>query len=88
MSTRPTRKKYLIQFAQVHEHFRIPELESVAELYGFKVVLPQDEEERDPWRPWMVVELEREEEVRLLAKRCILIKSVCSITFCSLSLGF
>ncbi|EJU04241.1 tRNA guanosine-2'-O-methyltransferase [Dacryopinax primogenitus] len=67
---------YLLQFAQVHFEFRIPELESVAILYGFRLGLPEAPEERDPLRPFMIVDLDSEEHARLLAKRCILIKTV------------
>jgi tRNA (guanine10-N2)-methyltransferase len=66
-------QRYLIVFAQAHEDFRIPELLSVAELYGFPVVLPPVDD-RDTGQPFMTVELEQEEHARLLCKRCILIK--------------
>lgn len=62
---------YLLVFAQAHEHFRIPELRSVAELYGFPLDIADD---FDPSRPFGVLTLEQEEHVRLLARRCILIK--------------
>ncbi|KAH9985810.1 tRNA guanosine-2'-O-methyltransferase [Russula compacta] len=62
---------YLLVFAQAHEHFRIPELRSVAELYGFPLDIADD---FDPSRPFGVLALEQEEHVRLLARRCILIK--------------
>ncbi|KAF8160674.1 S-adenosyl-L-methionine-dependent methyltransferase [Crassisporium funariophilum] len=68
--------RYLIQFAQAHNEFRLPELSSVAELYGIPITLPEEFDNRDPTRPYMVVELEEEEHVRTLARRCILIKSV------------
>ncbi|KZT10705.1 tRNA guanosine-2'-O-methyltransferase [Laetiporus sulphureus 93-53] len=67
-------QKYLIIFAQAHADFRIPELRSVAELYGFDLTLP---EEIDISRPFLVLELASEEHARLLARRCILIKSLC-----------
>jgi tRNA (guanine10-N2)-methyltransferase len=65
------RTHYLIAFAQSHSDFRLPELQSVSELHGFQIFLPKDP---DPSRPFMVVELEDEEHVFILAKRCILIK--------------
>ncbi|KAJ4476903.1 tRNA guanosine-2'-O-methyltransferase [Lentinula edodes] len=68
--------KYLVVFAQAHQEFRVPELESVAQLYNFKISLSDEPEERDPSRPFMIIELESENHVRLLAKRCILIKSI------------
>ncbi|KAF8070698.1 tRNA guanosine-2'-O-methyltransferase [Lyophyllum atratum] len=68
--------QYLIVFAQVHHEFRIPELMSVAELHGFTVTLPPTPEDRDPTRPYMVVALDQEEHALILARRCILVKSV------------
>ncbi|KAJ7096373.1 tRNA guanosine-2'-O-methyltransferase [Mycena epipterygia] len=64
---------YLLVFAQSHSDFRLPELESIAELYGFTITFPAD---CDPSRPFMVLQLESEEHARLLASRCILIKYV------------
>jgi hypothetical protein len=64
-------QQYLIVFAQAHEDFRIPELRSIAELYGFRLSIEND---LDPSRPFGVLALEQEEHVRLLARRCILIK--------------
>ena len=63
--------KYLIVFAQVHEEFRIPELLSIAELYDIDISIPEDV---DLSRPFMVLELDSEEQARILARRCILIK--------------
>ncbi|KAG9082930.1 hypothetical protein FRC06_004773, partial [Ceratobasidium sp. 370] len=63
---------YLIHFAVTHAEFRIPELLSVAQAFGFKVKLPP-ENEVDTARPFMCVEMEREEDARLLAGRCILV---------------
>lgn len=68
--------RYLLHFAQVHNDFRLSELQSVAELYGIPYALPPQVEDRDPTRPFMVIGLEREEHARILAKRCILIKCV------------
>lgn len=68
--------QYLIIFAQTHHEFRLPELFSVAELNGFIFSLPDLAEDRDPTRPFMVLGLENEEHARILARRCILIKSV------------
>lgn len=67
---------YFIIFAQSHPEFRLPELQSVAELYGFPLSLPESPEDRDPLRPYMVLSVEKEEHVQILAKRCILVKSV------------
>lgn len=68
--------RYLIVFAQAHNEFRIPELRSVAELHGFKFSLPPSPDDQDPSRPYMVLDMEDEEHARILAKRCILVKSV------------
>ena len=68
------RTQYLFVFAQVHDEFRIPELLSVSELHGFDIKFPEDAEDRDTSRPFMILELESEEHARLLASRCILIK--------------
>ncbi|KAL1695610.1 hypothetical protein GGG16DRAFT_45197 [Schizophyllum commune] len=65
--------RFLFQFAQSHEEFRIPELESIASLYGFELDF---EGNRDYTRPFMVIGLAHQEHARLLARRCILIKSV------------
>ena len=64
-------QQYLIVFAQTHENFRVPELLSVAEIYGFSLNIGID---FDPSRPFGILVLEQEEHVRLLARRCILIK--------------
>ncbi|KAH9993243.1 tRNA guanosine-2'-O-methyltransferase [Russula vinacea] len=57
-------QQYLVVFAQAHEDFR---------LYDFPLDIEND---FDPSRPFGVLVLEKEEHVRLLARRCILIKSV------------
>ncbi|OSX66131.1 hypothetical protein POSPLADRAFT_1177562 [Postia placenta MAD-698-R-SB12] len=67
-------QQYLFWFAQVHDDFRIPELQSVAEIHGFDLHIPQD---LDASRPFCILELDHEEHARLLARRCILIRSVC-----------
>ncbi|KII92532.1 hypothetical protein PLICRDRAFT_155122 [Plicaturopsis crispa FD-325 SS-3] len=70
--------KYLFYFAQAHAHFRVPELESIAELNGFTIGFPDGVEniERDISTPCMVLSLDKEEHARILARRCILIRSV------------
>ncbi len=67
---------YLFHFAQAHNDFRFPELASIAELYGISYTLPEKEADRDPSRPFMIIQLEGEGHARMLAKRCILIKYV------------
>jgi tRNA (guanine10-N2)-methyltransferase len=69
-------KKYLLYYAIAHAEFRYAELQSISELFNFHVSLPEDEEDRDPNRPFLIVELEGESHARSLAKRCILIKYV------------
>ena len=80
--------RFIIQFAQAHSDFRLPELQSVSELYGFTIsrpgVPPDDADttkihtdeyiEWDSNRPFWIVDLEKEVHASLLAKRCILIK--------------
>ncbi|KAJ3484176.1 hypothetical protein NLI96_g5827 [Meripilus lineatus] len=70
-------QRYLFVFAQVHEEFRIPELLSIAELNGIEITFPCPLGELDLARPFMVLGLENDEAARLLARRCILIKSIC-----------
>ncbi|KZV63371.1 tRNA guanosine-2'-O-methyltransferase [Peniophora sp. CONT] len=65
--------QYLIVFAQAHTDFRLPELRSVSELHGFDIGVPA---EFDVTRPFGVVELESEEYAKLLARRCILVRSI------------
>ncbi|KAF8627791.1 hypothetical protein AX15_004218 [Amanita polypyramis BW_CC] len=67
-------RNYLVAFAQAHNDFRLPELNSVSELCGFTFTLSDNAS--DPSRPFMVLQLESEEHARLLARRCILIKAV------------
>lgn len=66
--------EYLFVFAQAHEEFRIPELLSVAELYGIHITFSDDPERLDASRPFMMLGLGKEEHARTLASRCILIK--------------
>ena len=65
--------QYLFVFGQVHDEFRIPELLSISELYGFTIKFPPDP---DTSRPFMILELEDEGHARLLARRCVLIRYV------------
>ncbi|KAI0335002.1 tRNA guanosine-2'-O-methyltransferase [Cubamyces sp. BRFM 1775] len=69
--------QYLFVFAQVHDEFRIPELESIAELHGFSIKFPDSPEDKKTARPFMVLGLESEEHARILSERCILIKYIC-----------
>lgn len=67
---------YLFHFAHAHNEFRLPELKSIAELYGFPIILPRHPDDRDPRRPCIVIELEDEGHARILANRCILVKYI------------
>ncbi len=66
--------QYLVVFAQVHDEFRMPEILSISELYGFEIRFPDNPEDKDTSRPFMILELKDEEHAKLLAQRCILIK--------------
>ena len=68
--------KFLFHFAQVHNEFRIPELESISELHGFNFGLSDGSEGHgnDPSRPFMVIDLQEEAQARTLAQRCVLVK--------------
>ena len=71
----------LVHFAQAHSDFRLPELQSVAELYGVTISKPNrvdsdaEEKEWDPSRPFWVVDFEEEEHAVKFARRCVLVKS-------------
>jgi tRNA (guanine10-N2)-methyltransferase len=67
------RNQFLFVFAQAHADFRIPELESISELYGFPIALP-DPSSLDATSPFMVAELQESGHAVLLASRCILVK--------------
>jgi len=67
-------KKYLLYYAIAHAEFRYAELQSISELFDFTVILPEEEEARNPNRPFLIVELEDETHARSLARRCILVK--------------
>lgn len=67
---------YLFVFAQAHDDFRIPELLSVSELHGFTITMTDAAKDCDSTRPFMILELEKEEHARILARRCILVRYV------------
>lgn len=79
----------IVHFAQTHPEFRLPELESVAELFEFTFKQPLKPCESEPvrsdatvrynWdsgRPFWIVDFESEAHIRLVCERCILVKSV------------
>jgi len=71
--------EYLFVFAQSHEEFRVPELLSISELYGFTIGLdryPTSVLDKVVKRPFMILTLDKEEHAKILAERCIMIKCV------------
>ncbi|CCH46666.1 tRNA guanosine-2'-O-methyltransferase TRM11 [Wickerhamomyces ciferrii] len=65
-------KQYLIFLAQQHPTFRTAELESLADLYGFKVDLSNHDENS----PFMFVTLDNDEQAKNLISRSILAKGI------------
>ncbi|AGO11620.1 AaceriADL161Cp [[Ashbya] aceris (nom. inval.)] len=65
-------KKYLLFMVQVHVNFRRAELESLAELHGVKVDFSSYREDS----PFMVVELEGDEQARQWIRRAILCRAI------------
>lgn len=70
--------EYFIHFALAHNQFRIPELLSICELFGYDIELPEEDSERDINRPFMVVKLQNDDVARRIASRCILVKLITS----------
>lgn len=64
--------QYIIFFAQAFPNFRVAELESIADLYG----IPVDLSGHDESKPFLVIELENEEQAKKLIARSILAKSI------------
>lgn len=73
-------REYLFVFARAHDEFRIPELQSISQLYGFTIGLSRYTDplacEAAVKRPFMILELEEDAHAKLLASRCVLIKSI------------
>ncbi|ORZ15647.1 hypothetical protein BCR42DRAFT_437915 [Absidia repens] len=65
---------YLIQFAQSHDEFRLPEFESLAVLENVQYNYSKDSYRLD--NPYFKVELESDEDARKIVKRSILVKKV------------
>ena len=72
-----------VHFAQVHPEFRLPELESVSELFGFRFNRPEPNTLPDGdcypvvWdasRPFWIIDFDEEEHAKRIAERCILVK--------------
>ncbi|CAB4489233.1 tRNA guanosine-2'-O-methyltransferase [Rhizophagus irregularis] len=66
--------KYFIQFAQSHEEFRLPELESLAQIENVKISYNKEEYKNNC--PFLIIEIDNEEEATRLVKRAILIKNI------------
>ncbi|RHZ87310.1 hypothetical protein Glove_37g81 [Diversispora epigaea] len=66
--------KYLIQFAQFHEEFRLPELESLAKIENVNLSFNINDYKKDC--PFFIVNIETEAEANRLIRRAILIKNI------------
>lgn len=66
------KKRYLLFMVQVHLNFRRAELESLADMHGVKVDFSQYSEES----PFMIVELNNDEEARKWIRRSILCRAI------------
>jgi tRNA (guanine10-N2)-methyltransferase len=73
-------KKYLIHFAQFHLPFRLPELDSLAKLEF--VDLRYNPKDYSDDCPFLIVELENDEEARKLIQRSILVKEIIELWAC------
>lgn len=69
---------YFIHFAVAHEEFRIPELLSICQLHSIELGLPAPPNDPELLRPIVPVTLPNDEAARLIASRCILVKSIIS----------
>ncbi|SGZ54146.1 CIC11C00000003334 [Sungouiella intermedia] len=65
-------KKYIISFAHSFPNFRVAELESLADLFNVTVDLSHLDEKH----PFLIVELENDQQARNLVKRSILAKGI------------
>ncbi|KAF7728275.1 hypothetical protein EC973_006449 [Apophysomyces ossiformis] len=68
---------YLVQFAQFHNEFRLPEFRSLAQLEKIKYSYVEEDYKLD--NPFFVVELDSDDDARKLVRRAILIKNVYEI---------
>ena len=73
--------RHIVHFAQAHAEFRLPELQSIAELFNFRLIKPPldafpdgIQEGWDSQRPFWIMDFEEEEHALKLAERCILVK--------------
>ncbi|KAF9363199.1 hypothetical protein BGX34_004663 [Mortierella sp. NVP85] len=65
---------FLIQFAQQHEEFRLPELEALATIENVQMTYNPDDYSLES--PFLIVEVESAEKAALLLNRAILIKTI------------
>ncbi|KAF9950948.1 hypothetical protein BGZ70_001163, partial [Mortierella alpina] len=65
---------FLIQFAQQHEEFRLPELEALATIENVQMTYKPSDYSLES--PFLIVEIESAEKAALLLKRAILIKTI------------
>lgn len=65
-------KQYIISFAHSFPNFRTAELESIADIYGITVDLSHHDEKS----PFLVVELENDDQAANLVRRSILAKGI------------
>ncbi|KAF9162886.1 hypothetical protein DFQ26_003129 [Actinomortierella ambigua] len=65
---------FLIQFAQQHEEFRLPELEALATIEDVEIIYNPEDYSLES--PFLIVEIESEEKAARLLKRAILIKTI------------
>lgn len=68
-------KEYLIYFAQAHPNFRIAELESLAHMHNIKV----DFSHHDETKPFLVVQLDNDNDAKLIMERSVLSKAIYEI---------
>ncbi|KAK9710397.1 hypothetical protein K7432_008433 [Basidiobolus ranarum] len=65
---------YLIQFAQAHDEFRLPELHSLMKLEN--ITMEYDSTTYDKMSPFLIVTLANDEDAYKLVQRAILIKGI------------
>lgn len=65
-------KQYIISFSNSFASFRVPELESLADLFGISVDFSHHNEKS----PFLIVDLESDEDAKNLIKRSVLAKGI------------
>lgn len=61
--------RYFLRVSLEHQSFRIPELMSIGELYGFKIDIVSKELDRGV----LIVDVEKEEHIERILDRAILV---------------